>query len=157
MLLSETSSPLPHPRQVSASSYPILLCNNPLQIYLYHLHMTTNISPDGSTTISQPADHSQRRTLNGDSASPSLSDLSYRATNYQHSASDYMDALRTTMATIASVIDFYDPSGVLNSQWNLSVPSEDVDESQTDATSAQEHTSSLFSSSEAPTSPPGLG
>ena len=39
--------------------------------------------------------------------------LSHLATNLETTTSDYTDALRTMIATLSSLIDFYDPSGVL--------------------------------------------
>jgi hypothetical protein len=39
--------------------------------------------------------------------------LSHLATNLETTTSDHMDTLRTMIATLSSLIDFYDPSGVL--------------------------------------------
>lgn len=71
---------------------------------------------------------------------------------------DYLGALQTAMATVASMIDFYDPSGVIPSHWKpaIRVGNDVGDSPQPEAPHIQQ-VPSLFGSGEAPTAPPGLG
>jgi hypothetical protein len=92
--------------------------------------------------------------------SPDIPDLSTvdaklarLTTHVQTTNSDYMDTLRTMIATVSSLIDFYDPSGVLTKR-----KSDDIDRAQGPEPSSQgEQTESLFGHSEAPDAPPRSG
>lgn len=82
-------------------------------------------------------------------------DASALAAHYQTAASEYANTMQTIMSTLASVLQLYDPSGVLASTFTAT---------QTKAgapappqAQAEEQTQSLFSSSDASNAPPGLG
>lgn len=79
--------------------------------------------------------------------------LSRLTTHVQTTTSDYMDTLRTMIATVSSLIDFYDPSGVLTKR----TPDAIEHAQGTEPSRSGEQTESLFGRSEAPGAPPRSG
>jgi len=73
--------------------------------------------------------------------------LSHLATNLENTTSDHMDTLRTMIATLSSLIDFYDPSGVLIKR-HSDPPADRAPEHEPSCRS--EPTEPLFSHSETP-------
>lgn len=86
--------------------------------------------------------------------------LAESASSYQRATTDYMDTLRNVMDTVASVIDFYDPSGVFTSKRDSNTDANDAGHSpHTELAQPQERTQSLFTQDAGapPSAPPGLG
>lgn len=80
--------------------------------------------------------------------------LSHLTTHVQSTTSEYVDTLRTMIATVSSLIDLYDPSGVFIKR----KPDHTIDPAQAPEHSRQsEQTSSLFDPSETPGAPPRTG
>lgn len=105
-------------------------------------------------------------TPSSDPPTPTVEPLSNReydrllesASSYQRATTDYMDTLRNVMDTVASVIDFYDPSGFFTSKRNSDLTAGNAGRSPRPELPPQERTQPLFTQdAAAPSVPPGLG
>ena len=77
------------------------------------LLLTTMAATPSDMATPVPDDSNRARSPDVPDLSTVDAKLSHLATNIESTTSDHMDTLRTMIATLSSLIDFYDPSGVL--------------------------------------------